>query len=98
MAIKNTFPRRLMTLIVLKTYARFYNHDGPCISISKSLIVKKGPFVHLTEAATMQFVAVNTSIPVLAVNCSFVHKDRAYIVMQRIRGTSLTEAWKTLCC
>lgn len=98
MAIKNTFPRRLMTLIALKTYAHFYNHDGPCISISKSLIVKKGPFVHLTEAATMQFVAANTSIPVLAVNCSFVHKDRAYIVMQRIRGTSLAEAWKTLCC
>ncbi|RKL16052.1 hypothetical protein BFJ68_g5303 [Fusarium oxysporum] len=46
----------------------------------------------------MQFIAANTSIPVLAVNCSFVHKDRAYIVMQRIRGTSLAEAWKTLCC
>ncbi|EXA36820.1 hypothetical protein FOQG_09848 [Fusarium oxysporum f. sp. raphani 54005] len=33
------------------------------MSISKSLIVKKGQFVHLTEAATMQFVAANTSIP-----------------------------------
>ncbi|KAI3576079.1 serine/threonine protein kinase [Fusarium oxysporum f. sp. albedinis] len=96
LAIKNTFPRRLMTLIALKTCARFYKHDGPCISISKSLIVKKGPFVHLTEAATMQFVAANTSIPVLAAHCSLVHKDRAYIVMQRIRGTSLAEAWKTL--
>ncbi|EWY82225.1 hypothetical protein FOYG_14340 [Fusarium oxysporum NRRL 32931] len=63
LAIKNTFPRRLMTLIALKTYAHFYSHDGPCISISKSLIVKKGPFVHLTEAATMQFVAANNSIP-----------------------------------
>jgi hypothetical protein len=44
----------------------------------------------------MQFVAANTSIPVLAAHCSLVHKDRAYIVMQRIRGTSLAEAWKTL--
>jgi len=96
LAIKNTFPRRFMTLIALKTCARFYKHDGPCMSISKSLIVKKGQFVHLTEAATMQFVAANTSIPVLTVHCSFVHKDRAYIVMQRIRGTSLAEAWKTL--
>ncbi|VTT59204.1 unnamed protein product [Fusarium fujikuroi] len=96
LAINNTFPRRFMTLVALKTSARFYKHDGPCILISKSLIVKKGSFVHLTEAATMQFVAANTSIPVPTVHCSFVHKKRAHIVMQRIRGTSLAEAWKPL--
>ncbi|KAF4947165.1 hypothetical protein FGADI_10621 [Fusarium gaditjirri] len=96
LAINNTFTHRLMTLVALKTSARFYKHDGPCIPISKSLIVKKGPFVHLTEAATMQFVAANTSIPVPKVHCSFVHKNRAYIVMQRIRGASLADAWKTL--
>ncbi|QKD61532.2 serine/threonine protein kinase [Fusarium oxysporum Fo47] len=96
LAIKNTFTRRLMTLIVLKTYARFYNHDGPCISISKSLIVKKGPFVHLTEAATMQFVAANTSIPVLAVNCSFVHKDRAYIRPGKLSAADLSDIFAQL--
>ncbi|KLO82294.1 Uncharacterized protein LW93_9485 [Fusarium fujikuroi] len=96
LAINNTFPRRFMTLVALKTSARFYKHDGPCILISKSLIVKKGSFVHLTEAATMHFVAANTSIPVPTVHCSFVHKKRAHIVMQRIRGTSLAEAWKPL--
>ncbi|KAG9501957.1 hypothetical protein J7337_007664 [Fusarium musae] len=96
LAINNTFPRRLMTLIALKTSARFYKHDGPCIPISKSLIVKKGPFVHLTEAATMQFVAASTSIPVPTVHCSFVHKNRAHIVMQRICGKSLAEAWRGL--
>ncbi|KAF5550700.1 serine threonine kinase [Fusarium mexicanum] len=96
LAIDNTLPRRLLTLVALKTSARFYKHDGPCVPISKSLIVKKGPFVHLTEAATTQFVAANTSIPVPTIHCSFVHKTRAHIVMQRIRGTSLAEAWKTL--
>ncbi|EWG54004.1 hypothetical protein FVEG_17219 [Fusarium verticillioides 7600] len=96
LAINNTFSRRLMTLIALKTSARFYKHDGPCIPISKSLIVKKGPIVHLTEAPTMQFVAASTSIPVPTVHCSFVHKNRAHIVMQRICGKSLAEAWRGL--
>ncbi|KAF5683572.1 serine threonine kinase [Fusarium denticulatum] len=44
----------------------------------------------------MQFVAANTSIPVPTVHCSFVHNNRAHIVMERIRGTSLAEAWRTL--
>ncbi|KAF5565910.1 serine threonine kinase [Fusarium napiforme] len=96
LAINNTFPRRFMTLIALKISARFYKHDGPCIPISKSLIVKKGPFVHLTEAATMQFVAANTSIPVPTVHCWFVHKNRAHIVMQRIQGRSIADAWRGL--
>ncbi|KAF5987228.1 kinase subdomain-containing protein [Fusarium coicis] len=44
----------------------------------------------------MQFVAANTSIPIPTVLCSFVHSNRAHIVMQRIRGTSLAEAWGSL--
>ncbi|KAG7000720.1 hypothetical protein FOFC_03515 [Fusarium oxysporum] len=96
LAIKNTLLRRLLTRIALKTTARLYKHNGPCIPISKHLIVKTGPFVHLTEAATMSFVAANTSIPVPAVHCSFIHKNRAFIVMERIQGNSLAEAWPTL--
>jgi hypothetical protein len=85
-----------MTLIALKNSARFYKHDGPCIPISKSLIVKKGPFVHLTEAATLQFIAANTSIPIPTVHCSFAHKNRAHILMQRIQGKSIADAWRDL--
>lgn len=96
LAINNGFFRRLLTLLALKTTARLYHYDGPCIPISKNLIVKTGPFVHLTEGATMQFVATNTSIPVPRVHCSFVHRNRAYIVMDRIQGVSLAEAYKTL--
>lgn len=96
LAIKNTFTRRLLTLIALKTSAHFYRRDGPCVPISKRVIVKTGPFVHLTEAATMNFVAANTSIPVPAVHCSFVHNNRAFIVMERIQAKSLADAWNTL--
>jgi tRNA A-37 threonylcarbamoyl transferase component Bud32 len=38
------------------------------------------------EAATMKFVSENTSIPVPEVYCSFVHKGRKYIRMERIKG------------
>jgi hypothetical protein len=96
LAIKDTLPRRLLTLIALKTTARFYRRDGPCVPISKHIIVKTGPFVHLTEAATMNFVAANASIPVPAVHCSFVHNNRAFIVMECIQAKSLADAWSTL--
>lgn len=96
LAINNTLLRRFLTLLALRTTARFYRYDGPCIPISKRLIVKSGPFVHLTEAATMSFVASRTSIPVPRVHCSFVHGNQAYIVMERIQGDSFPKAWKTL--
>ncbi|KAM5441717.1 hypothetical protein MferCBS31731_003399 [Microsporum ferrugineum] len=89
LAIKPTFIRRLLTLLALKTTARFFTRDGVCIPISKHKIVKTGSWVHLTEAATMKFVAENTSIPVPKVHCAFVHKNRAYIVMERVRGVCL---------
>lgn len=44
----------------------------------------------------MQFIAKNTSIPVPKVHCSFVRKNRAYIVMERIRGDMIPTAWKKL--
>ncbi|EFE44535.1 hypothetical protein TRV_00671 [Trichophyton verrucosum HKI 0517] len=90
LAIKSTRIRRFLTLLALKTTAKFFKRDGYCIPISKHKIVKTGAWVHLTEAATMQFVAENTSIPVPKVHCAFVHKGRAYIVMERIRSPSIS--------
>lgn len=83
LAIDNTFWRRTLTLLSLKTTARLYPQPHPCRIISNSLIVKPGFTVHLTEVATMQYVAANTSIPVPRVYWSFVHENYAYIVMER---------------
>jgi aminoglycoside phosphotransferase len=94
LAIKNTFIRRISTLIALKTTAHLFKRNGACIPISKNLIVKTGPYVHLAEAATMRFVADSTSLPVPKVFCSFLHKDHAYIVMERIQGECIPTAWK----
>lgn len=96
LAIKNTFIRRVFTLVALKTTAHFFRRNGTCVQISKHLIVKTGPWVHLAEAATMRFVAANTSLPVPKVFCSFLHKDRAYIIMERIQGEVLPTVWKNL--
>jgi aminoglycoside phosphotransferase len=69
---------------------------GFCILISKNKIIKTGPYVHLIEAATTKFVAENTSIPMPKIYCSFVHKNHAYIVMERIQGDEISTAWKKL--
>ncbi|KAL2826834.1 kinase-like domain-containing protein [Aspergillus cavernicola] len=44
----------------------------------------------------MKFVSENTSIPVPKVYCSFVRKNRAYIVMERIQGEEVPSAWNRL--
>lgn len=44
----------------------------------------------------MKFIAEHTSIPVPKVYCSFVYKDRAFILMERIRGDAIAVAWAGL--
>jgi tRNA A-37 threonylcarbamoyl transferase component Bud32 len=95
-AINDTFFNRLYTRLALKTLAKLYKSDGLCTPISSSRIIKTGHRVCLREAATMKFVAEHTSIPVPKVYCSFVYKGRAFIVMERIRGDALPNAWARL--
>ena len=44
----------------------------------------------------MKYLAENTTIPVPRVYCSFLHKNRAYIVMERIQGEELPTVLKTI--
>ncbi|KAI5850816.1 kinase-like domain-containing protein [Durotheca rogersii] len=92
-AINNTRLRRFLTLLALKTTARLFRRQGACIPISKRLLVKSDSFVHLAEAATMKFIADNTTIPVPKVWCSFTHNGRVYIVMERIQGDPIPRGW-----
>ncbi|KJZ80126.1 hypothetical protein HIM_00840 [Hirsutella minnesotensis 3608] len=95
-AIKDTFVRRFLTLIALRTIGRLRARDGPCTIISKHLVIKTSDFVHLTEASTLKFIAAKTKIPVPRVHSAFVHGNKAYIVMERIQGQTLADAWRTL--
>ncbi|KAI0874857.1 kinase-like domain-containing protein [Hypoxylon argillaceum] len=96
LAINNTFFRRFITRLALHTTAKFYSQHSLCVPISKHKIVKWGFRTHLTEGATMKYLAQNTTIPVPKVYCSFVHKNIAYIVMERIHGDCLPIAWKSM--
>lgn len=96
LAINNTYIRRFLARLALHTTAKFFHWDGPCVPISKHKILKKGYSVHLTEAVTMNSVARHTSIPILKINYSFLHKNRAYIIMERIQGENLASAWQSL--
>jgi hypothetical protein len=69
---------------------------GFCIPILKNKIFKTGPFIHLLKAATIKIITENTSIPVPKIYRSFIYKNRAYIVMERIQGDEIPTAWKKL--
>lgn len=96
LAINNTFFRRILTRLALHTTAKFHSQDGLCVPTSKRKIVKTGRRVRLTEGATMKYLAENTTIPVPNVYCSFLHKNRSYIVMERIRGEELPKVWNSM--
>lgn len=44
----------------------------------------------------MKYIAENTSIPAPKVYCSFVYKNRAFILMERIKGEPITMALQKL--
>ncbi|KAM5359941.1 hypothetical protein ACJZ2D_014090 [Fusarium nematophilum] len=93
LGINDTPFRRFVTLLALRTSARLFRRQGVCVPISKGLLVKSDGFVDLTEAATMQFLASETFIPVPKVWCAFVRDGRTYIVMERIHGEPITKGW-----
>nr|POE56790.1 hypothetical protein CFP56_33762 [Quercus suber] len=43
----------------------------------------------------MEFVGQHTHVPVPKVHMAFEHMNRVYIVMERLRGTSLSRGWHT---
>ncbi|KAK3306716.1 uncharacterized protein B0T15DRAFT_150781 [Chaetomium strumarium] len=109
LAINDSTARRFLSLAVIKVRRGFLicraaiamdrhilDRYPKYIRISKHLFLKTGRDVHLTEAATLRFVAEKTSIPVPRVHCAFAHDNRGIIVMERVPGVTLARAWKSL--
>ncbi|KAL8285894.1 hypothetical protein RB597_002802 [Gaeumannomyces tritici] len=95
LAINDTPTRRILTRLAVRltTLLRPKSRNGACIFVSKNMVVKMGFRVHLQEAAAMRFVAEHApGVPLPKVYCAFVHKHRAYIVMERVHGESLAKA------
>ncbi|KAF7760078.1 hypothetical protein Agabi119p4_10754 [Agaricus bisporus var. burnettii] len=89
LGIHNTFLRRYAVLSAVQLLRRIRPSDGNVIFLSNKLCVKLGPFVQLSEASTLQFIAQHTSIPVPKVHCAFIHNNCTYILMDRIDGKML---------
>lgn len=104
--VNNTLYWRLLTISLLRLNAasrrisfifeRRRPHVGHVYPLSRHMLVKTGSDVRLAEAATMRFIAENTSIPVPKVLSAFVRNGAAYIVMERIQGQELAKLWHRL--
>jgi aminoglycoside phosphotransferase len=91
--INNTWWRRSLTIAAIKLCKRWRPNDGSVIFLPKNICVKYTYFTHLSEAATMQFISRNTSIPVPKVYCAFTRKEQSYIVMEKVNGEMLGQGW-----
>lgn len=97
-SINDTLWMRLLTLGLhkfnrIKWIRRLRTHPGSILLVSSKLCIKSTGFTTLAEAKSMQFIAQRTSIPVPKVHCSFQHKGRVYILMERINGGILGDGW-----
>ncbi|KAJ4309128.1 hypothetical protein N0V84_011694, partial [Fusarium piperis] len=86
-----------LVLLIFKFMAnryvrRWLKISGRIIFFGKYCIKSTG-FTTLAEAQAMEFVSEHTSIPVPRVYCAFEHKNRVYILMERIRGQDLSVGW-----
>ena len=69
--------------------------SGSVLFLTPSICVKYGPTHHVAEAFAIQYIATHTSIPVPKIHCAFERNGITYIVMSRLPGTSIAEAWHT---
>ncbi|ELR07874.1 hypothetical protein VC83_08263 [Pseudogymnoascus destructans] len=91
--INDTYLHRFLVLALIKLLKHFRPRNGGIIFLTNNICVKYGPLTSLSEASTMQFIRQHTSIPVPRIICSFTHKGRAYIVMERIHGDMIGRGW-----
>ena len=87
--------RRYAVLAATRALRRIRPNAGSVLFLTKTLCVKHGQLVALSEASTLRFVAKHTSIPVPKVHSAFVHNGSTYILMDRIDGKMLTCGWSS---
>jgi aminoglycoside phosphotransferase len=66
------------------------------LQVSESKVLKIGPYVAEGEAAAMRLVAEKTDVPVPIVYEAGVLRTDRYILMDRIEGVALREAWSDM--
>jgi len=93
LSVNHTPLPRFFVLETLRILNRTLPRRGPVLMLSKNLCIKVGTLKQPAEAATMQFVAKHTSIPIPKVHCAFERKGRQYILMEGVQGHILRDDW-----
>jgi hypothetical protein len=95
LSFKKTPMRCFLVLGMAKLLKPWRPSYGSVSFVTPGLVLKSGPCVRLAEALTVDFLAKNTSIPVPRIFAAFEDsKTRTrYILMSRLKGTPLNEAW-----
>ncbi|KAI4264999.1 MAG: hypothetical protein L6R38_009719 [Xanthoria sp. 2 TBL-2021] len=95
--INNTWWRRNLTLFGMRATRRLIRRRGGNVIrlLGDRVCVKKSHFLTLADAATLQFVAQHTSIPVPKVYCAFERKGDVYIAMEHIKGDLAGSGWSS---
>ncbi|KAI9449805.1 kinase-like domain-containing protein [Boletus coccyginus] len=94
--IRNTPLRRFAVLATIKAMGRFRPRHVDVLFLTNKICVKYGSLIQMSEAFALQYIAMNTTIPVPRVHCAFVHRGLTYIAMERIHGDSLAKVWYSL--
>jgi hypothetical protein len=84
---------RFLVLAAIRLLKLVRPHKGRVLLVSRSLCIKYGPLVHLSEASTMRYISAHTSIPMPKVFCAFQYGSWTYILMERIHGDKVGRGW-----
>ena len=92
---KNTRWRCFMVHAMYKFLRPWRPSYGRVSFVAPGLVLKTGPSIRLAEALTIDFLAKNTSVPVPRIFTAFEDPDtrNRYILMSRVKGIPLHEAW-----
>ncbi len=99
-SINANFWTRALTLILYRIsgqrwYMRHMQSPPRVRYVSRRLCIRCADRTLLSEARAMQIVAATTTIPVPTIYCSFRHRGRVFILMERLPGSPLYFDWLT---
>ena len=84
---------RFVVLSAIRLLKHVRPHCGSVLFVSRGICIKYGHLINLSEASTMCIVSQHTSIPVPKIICAVTHRDKTYIVMERISGKMMGTTW-----
>lgn len=91
--INDTWLCRAFTLLAIQVFKRWCSRRSNVLFLPRNLCIKYSTFQNVSEAATMQYIAAHTKIPVPKVYCAFKHQGWTYIVMEKVDGEMLGYRW-----